>query len=79
MGANRIIRGKAIVNVAGDPSLPPADERRFRKQLVARALQALATAVEGPTVLDEASTVQDRVVVRSGDAPSAGPALSRRP
>lgn len=52
VGANRIVRGKAIVNVVGDPTLPPTDERLFRKQLVTKALQALETPVEGPTIFD---------------------------
>lgn len=52
VGANRIIRGKAIVNVVGDPELRPEDERRFRKQLVSRALQALTAPVDGPTIFD---------------------------
>jgi len=51
VGANRIVRGKAIVNVTGDPSLRPADERRFRKELVIKALHALETPVSGPTIL----------------------------
>lgn len=52
VGASRIIRGKAIVNVAGDPSLRWDDERAFRKALVVKALNALATPVTGPTILD---------------------------
>jgi betaine reductase len=51
VGANRIIRGKAIVNVVGDPTLRPEDERRYRKELILQALQALSTPVEGPTIL----------------------------
>jgi glycine reductase len=51
VGANRIIRGKAIVNVAGDPTLRPEDERQYRKELLRQALQALSTPVEGPTIL----------------------------
>ena len=52
VGANRIVRGQAIVNVVGDPSLRPDDERSFRTSLVAKALKALATPVDGPTILD---------------------------
>lgn len=52
VGANRIVRGRAIVNVVGDPTLRPADERQFRKGLVSRALQALATPVTEPTIVD---------------------------
>ena len=51
VGANRVVRGKAIVNVTGDPGLRPADERKFRKDLVTKALHALETPVSGPTVL----------------------------
>jgi len=52
VGANRILRGKAIINVTGDPTLRPPDERKFRKELVIKALDALATPVSGPTILD---------------------------
>lgn len=34
----------------GDPELAPEEERRLRRQLLDRALTALGTAVEGPTV-----------------------------
>ena len=51
IGSNRIVRGKAITSVVGDPTLNPEDERRFRKSLVQKALEALRTAVEEPTVL----------------------------
>jgi glycine reductase complex component B subunit gamma len=51
IGSNRIVRGKAITSVVGDPALNPEDERRFRKRLVEKALEALRTAVEEPTVL----------------------------
>ena len=51
IGSNRIVRGKAITSVVGDPTLNPQDERRFRKRLVQKALDALRTPVEEPTVL----------------------------
>ncbi len=51
VGANRIIRGKAIVNVVGDPTLRPGDERQYRQELIRQALRALETPVEGPTIL----------------------------
>jgi len=52
VGANRIVPGKAIVNVVGDPTLRPDDERAFRKALLAKALHALSRPVEEPTILD---------------------------
>ena len=51
IGSNRIVRGKAITSVVGDPTLNPEEERRFRKRLVQKALEALRTPVEEPTVL----------------------------
>jgi glycine reductase len=50
IGSNRIVRGKAITSVVGDPTLSREDERRFRKRLVRKALEALQTPVEEPTV-----------------------------
>jgi glycine reductase len=50
VGANRILRGVAITNPAGDPSLAPRDERAMRLALVRRALEMLATDVEPRTV-----------------------------
>ncbi len=44
------MRGKAITSIVGDPDLSPAEERRFRKRLVMKALEALQTQVEEPTV-----------------------------
>jgi len=37
--------------VVGDPSLSPEDERRFRKRLLLKALEALRTSVDEPTIL----------------------------
>jgi glycine reductase len=51
VGSNRIVRGKAITSVVGDPAMSPEEERRFRKRLVLRALEALRTPVEEPEQL----------------------------
>jgi hypothetical protein len=45
------VRGKAITSIVGDPDLSPEEERRFRKRLVLRALDALRTPVEDQLVL----------------------------
>jgi hypothetical protein len=37
--------------VVGDPALSPAEEKRLRKQLVQKALDALRTPVEDPLIL----------------------------
>lgn len=51
VGSNRIVRGKAITSVVGDPELSPVEEKRLRRQLVQKALQALRTPVEDPLIL----------------------------
>ena len=51
VGSNRIVRGRAITSVVGDPELGPSEEKRFRKHLVQKALQALRTPVEEPLLL----------------------------
>jgi betaine reductase len=48
VGSNRLVRGKAITSVVGDPSLSRDEERRLRKHIVQTALEALRTPVEDP-------------------------------
>jgi glycine reductase len=50
VGANRILRGVAITNPTGDPTLSPQDELAARVRLVRRALEMLASRVEPGTV-----------------------------
>lgn len=52
VGAPRIVAGRGIPYPSGDPSLPPPDEQAWRRRLVARALDAVATAVEHPTIFE---------------------------
>jgi len=52
VGAPRIVPGRGIPYPSGDPSLPAAAEGAWRRRLVERALLAVATPVEGPTVFD---------------------------
>ena len=51
VGSNRIVRGKAITSVVGDPTLGRDEERRFRKRLLLKALEALRTPAEEPLLL----------------------------
>ena len=50
VGANRIVRGVAITNPTGDPTLSGQDELAARIRLVRRALDMLASRVEPGTV-----------------------------
>lgn len=50
LGANRILRGRAITNPAGDPLLAPAEERALRRRIVERAIEMLEAQVEPLTV-----------------------------
>ena len=50
MGCWRIVRGAGVMHVTGDPSLTPAEEVRWRRRLLERALQSLEDRVTEPTV-----------------------------
>jgi glycine reductase len=52
VGAPRIVPTRGIPYPTGDPELGPEGERRLRRQLLERALEALGTAVDGPTVFE---------------------------
>ncbi len=52
VGAPRIVPTRGIPFPAGDPELGPEQERAWRRQLLERALHAIATPVTGPTVFD---------------------------
>jgi betaine reductase len=52
VGAPRIVPTRGIPFPTGDPELAPAQERAWRRQLLQRALHAVATPVTGPTVFD---------------------------
>ena len=52
VGVSRIITGGGIPYPVGDPSLPAERELEFRKRLVEKALEAVCTDVEGPTIFN---------------------------
>jgi glycine reductase len=55
IGANRVVRGGRFSAPCGDPALPRAAERAFRRAVVETALRALATPVDGPTLFEPAT------------------------
>ncbi len=52
VGAPRIVPTRGIPYPTGDPELGAEQERAWRRQLLARALHAVATPVSEPTVFD---------------------------
>jgi betaine reductase len=52
VGAPRIVPTRGIPFPTGDPELSPDQERAWRRQLLERALTAVATQVSEPTVFD---------------------------
>ena len=52
VGVSRIITGGGIPYPVGDPTLPADRELEFRKRLVEKALEAVCTEVESPTVFN---------------------------
>ncbi len=52
VGVSRIITGGGIPYPAGDPNLPGDREVEFRRRLVEKALEAIASRIEAPTVFN---------------------------
>ena len=52
VGVSRIITGGGIPYPAGDPDLPKEREVEFRMRIVEKALEALTTGVDGPTIFN---------------------------
>jgi glycine reductase len=52
VGAPRIVPGRGIPYPSGDPNVSPSAEQTWRRRLVQRALEAVATAVERPTIFE---------------------------
>ncbi|SJZ55244.1 selenoprotein B, glycine/betaine/sarcosine/D-proline reductase family [Cetobacterium ceti] len=53
VGANRIVPAVAIPHPLGNPALDPAEEKKLRRHIVEKALEALTTEVTGQTVFDK--------------------------
>lgn len=54
IGSHRIMRGNSVLHVFGNPSLPPAAEVAYRKDLCERTINMLAEApAEGSNCLIE--------------------------
>ena len=50
VGSHRIVQGNGIVHPVGSAEVSPEEERRIRREIVERALEALATPVDRPVV-----------------------------
>ena len=50
VGSHRIVQGSGIVHPLGLASSSPEEERALRERILARALDALKTDVDQPTV-----------------------------
>ncbi len=73
VGAPRIVRTRGIPYPTGDPSLDGQGEKKWRRQLLECALEALQTAVHEPTVF-EAGEVRASRSPAPGGVPAAAPA-----
>lgn len=52
VGANRIVPAVAIPHPLGNPTQPADEEKKIRRNLVMKALNALTTEVHGQTVFE---------------------------
>ena len=64
-GAPRVIRGARIEHVCGDPSLGAEKDYAYGMRIVDTALQALSTAVPGPTLFDPLASGAAREAARA--------------
>ena len=52
VGANRIVPAIAIPHPLGNPALDHEEEKKLRRHIVEKALDALTTEVDGQTIFD---------------------------
>lgn len=57
-GANRVVRGARIEHVCGDPNLGREKDYAYGMRIITCALEALGTAVAGPTLFDPLAPAQ---------------------
>lgn len=50
VGSHRIVQGNGIVHPLGSAESSPEDEHRLRRRIMEKALDALTTPVEKPTL-----------------------------
>lgn len=50
LGANRVVRGVKIPHPCGDPTADAEHDLELRRGIVSRALAALATSIDRPTI-----------------------------
>ena len=50
LGANRVVRGVKIPHPCGEPTADAEHDRAIRREIVERALAALATEINVPTI-----------------------------
>ena len=50
IGPNRVVAARAVTHPLGNPSLPSAEERAFRRELIQKALDLLQTETSEPVV-----------------------------
>jgi glycine reductase len=53
VGANRIVPAIAIPYPLGNPALEAAEEKKLRRGLVEKCIEALQTEVDGQTVFED--------------------------
>ncbi len=61
VGANRIIFGGDFTNPVGAPDLPLDREKNYRRNLLLKALEAMSTKIDKPTVYNVGLGEEERV------------------
>jgi glycine reductase len=50
VGSNRVVQGNGIVHPVGETGASVEQERQLRRRIIERALEALRTPVDAPTL-----------------------------
>lgn len=50
VGSHRIVTGSGIVHPLGLATVPPEEEQRLRRRVLEKAVAALSTPVDKPTI-----------------------------
>lgn len=64
VGANRIVPAIAIPHPLGNPALDQEEEKKLRRGIVEKALEALTTEVDGQKVLNSTCEYRRRYNVK---------------
>ena len=65
VGANRVVKGVRVEHVCGNPLLSKEDDRKLQRRIVEKALGALQTPVDSPTLFELDKSTREMEAARA--------------